>query len=309
MQRAIPPKPFRHLRPRPRLTTLIIGFRCSQATVLVSDSKITDAEGGEPTYATKISIPLQGTAFMLGAAGYTDLFHEFNRKIPLVVDRRLREYQIENIKKMVDTGLTHDDAVEYVLKGSLRLSQAEAPPPIEDAKVQEKPKADLPLTYYYTAENFLDDCKGLIRQITEQAETDSPFPLEALAVIYRPEWKSALLHYIDSRGRESTIDFWRPIGSGSPYVKMFFDRLYRFDRPAAELVSLAIFTIAFTQKIAKDPFVGYSKEFPPQVCLVLPDGRCGTYTIKNMDTILADVDRQLKEYETQIGSFSPSTIE
>ena len=302
------PKPFRHLRPTRKPTTLIIGFRCTQGTVLVSDTKITDTEGGEPTYAPKISIPLQGTPFVIGAAGFTDLFHEFNRKIPIAVGQRLREYQVKNVEALTNSGMEHEEAISYVLSESLRLSQAPQPPPIESAKAAEKPSVGLPLPYVYSAENFLDDCRGLMRGISEQVETDSPFPLEALAIIYRADLKNALLHYIDWDGSESTVEFYRPIGSGSPYVRMFFDRLYRFDRPLTELVSLAIFTISFTQRIAKESGVGYNDANPPQVCLVVPDGRFGSLTIKNMKEILSDSDRQLKEFETLIQSYTPSEV-
>jgi len=277
--------------------------------VLVGDTKITDTTGGEPTYRAKLTIPLEKTPFVIGAAGFTDLFSEFNRKIPIVVGERLREYQIKNIAQLVETGMSHDEATAYVMSESIRLSQTQEPPAIEDSKPVEKPKAALPIPYVYTAENFLDDCKGLIRGVVEQAETGYANPLEALAVIYRPQWKTALLHYIDGRGRESTIDFYHPIGSGSPYVKMFFDRLYRWDRPLIELIGLACYAIAFTARVAKEAGVGYTITNPPQTLGVLPEGACGEFRATNMPEVMADLEKQLEGFTAQIAGFKPPVFD
>ncbi len=243
---------------------------------------------------------------MIGAAGFTDLFTEFNRKIPVVVDERLRQYQIKNIAELVQTGLSHEKATEYVVSESVRLAQSQQLPPAEEAKTVVKSKAILPLPHTYTAENFLDDCRNLIRSVVEQSDTGYANPLEALVVLYRQQWKSALLHYIDSNGRESTVDFYHAIGSGSPYVRMFFDTpLYGWNKPLAELILLAIYSMAFASKVAKENTVGYTLRNPPQIVGVLPDGRCGNFKPTNMDEILTNIDQQLEGFTELVSRFEP----
>jgi 20S proteasome alpha/beta subunit len=303
-------KPFRHLTTRRKPTTLIIGFMCSQGTILVADTKITDSGGRDPIYdRPKILMPLPATPFVIGAAGYTDLFSEFNRKIPIALNTRLAEYRVRNIEAMMTTGLTRDQAIARVLAGLPTPQQQQQPQPnIDEAARAARPAADIELPYVYTAENFLDDCKTLTRQITEQADTPTPLPLEELIVLYRANEKRAYLHYISPQGSESTIDRYASIGSGSPYVEMFFAPHYRFDRPIGELVSLAVFVIAFVQRIAREPTVGFTLEHPPQVAGVLPNGQFGNWAFPNMSELLENTNRQLAEFETQIRSFTPTTI-
>lgn len=78
--------------------TLIIGFRCEQGVALVSDTKVIDTESGRAEYKKKILVPINAPS-IAGAAGDSDLFREFNRKIVEVVPIRMRENTIKNMRK------------------------------------------------------------------------------------------------------------------------------------------------------------------------------------------------------------------
>lgn len=89
-------------------TTLIIGMRCPDGIVLVADRKVFDTESARTTYENKIIAPLNLPVFV-GAAGLTDLFREFNRKIPIVVERRQMMFALENQKVLRSVGLDIKD--------------------------------------------------------------------------------------------------------------------------------------------------------------------------------------------------------
>ncbi len=66
---------------------LIIAFKCDEGVALVSDTKMTDTEGAE-SYEEKVFFPLGNRPMIIGAAGYRDLFREFNSKLPLRGEER-----------------------------------------------------------------------------------------------------------------------------------------------------------------------------------------------------------------------------
>ncbi len=284
--------------------TVIIGIRCREGLALVSDTKIVDTESGNASYESKILTPLRGTAFVAGAAGYTDLFREFNRKVPLFVNQRLAEYQIKNVKALIRTGLSRDEAIEYLRVRASRTEQSAQPVDLrESAQPEARRIADVTLPYVYSMENFMDDCKAVINQITAQVESE-PSPLQVLIGMHRDVEQGATLHFINSLGRERQIDRFYAIGSGSTHVAAFFDRLYDFNKPLLELINLAFFTIGYIQKIAHDPYVGYTTENPPEAIVVLNDARYGKINIANMIEILDNIDRLTREFDAQIHSLT-----
>lgn len=275
--------------------TLIIGFVCQEGIALVSDTKITNAETLEANYASKILTPLKNTPFIVGAAGYTDLFNEFNRKIWEQVEQQIRRYKIANIEQLIRTGLERHEAIARVekLQKSITNDQqmlAEKPELITKDVIQ-----DIELPYVYSPENFLDDCKSLIKTITE----DSGFsnPLEVLIGIRSDYYASPILYKIDSRGREEMVRDFTAIGSGTPYVKMFFGRKYDLNKTYAELAKEAIRAITFAQDIAKENSVGFSDEKLPEVVIVDNAYNYGRVNFTNIRDVLSEIKEEFTRFE------------
>jgi len=120
-----------------------------------------------------------------------------------------------------------------------------------------------------------------------------------------------VLFFIDCDGSESQVDTYKAIGSGSLYVKLFFDRLWNPTRPIQESVMLACFVIKFIEEMDLDNFVGVGKDKLPQVVLILNDGRIGEFLIQNetqfIDSILPiieKIDDVIKMHSKSLGGFT-----
>lgn len=278
--------------------TLIIGFKCKEGVGLVSYTKITD-DTGEELWDSKILTPMPESPFIIGAAGYTHLFREFNRKLPEVVTESINQIRIENVKELMKTGLTRDEAINYLysLESSANITQQQE---LEQTKTTPpEPSKDITpihLSHNYSAEKFIDDCKKLIEKVSANFDEDNE-PIDVLIGLKRVGSEIAELHYISSKGDEEEIDDYGAIGSGSPYVKMLFGELYDSEKTLDELTTHAFRTIAFAQKVAKENSVGFNDEHPPEAVIVLNDGRYGRIQFENEEQVLKDVDNEMKEYK------------
>lgn len=281
-------KPYNRYLIRDKPMTLIIGIRCKDGVVLVSDTKITDIESGKESYGSKILTPLANTPFIVGAAGYSDLFREFNRKIPLVVNQRLSEFSIRNIRALIESGLNREQAITYLQQAEKKVENAQQPIELsEDTAVPESESqiAPIQIPYIYSYEHFMDDCKQLIKDVSSQRREEGAYPLDILIGVHKVTMPPTL-HYVDCGGHEHEVETYYPIGSGSLYVKQFFDRLYDFNKDMCELITLAYLTITYVQIIAKDPYVGYSDKNPPEAVAVFNDGSYGRISFKNETKVL-----------------------
>lgn len=90
--------------------TLIIGMKYDKGLVLIGDTKIVK-DGSKDQHENKITAPLTGNRVAVGAAGFTDLSKEFNRKIGQLVNQRLTEYKHLNMKDLNGTGISMDDII------------------------------------------------------------------------------------------------------------------------------------------------------------------------------------------------------
>ncbi|WP_042683960.1 hypothetical protein [Candidatus Nitrosotenuis chungbukensis] len=282
--------------------TLIIGFKCAEGVCLVSDTRITNLETQEFEYESKVLTPLQNTPFIAGAAGYTRLFREFNRKLPDKVSTRFNEVQLKNLRALIDSGLSRKEAVERLYpktnteQQKQEISQGEK----DSDQVPEESQYDVPLTYSYSSEDFIDDCKGLIKEISKQVE-DDPQAIEVLIGLKRRDGESPSLHFIDSQGNEEEIDTFYPIGSGSPYVRMFFNKLYDYDKTIMELITQAFRTIVYTSNIALEASVGYTNEHPIEAYTVLNNGAAGIIRFKNELEVISNLESEMRgEFEVLI---------
>jgi len=254
-------------------TTLIIGMKCPEGVALVADRKLFDTESARETYEKKIIAPLNLPVFV-GAAGLTDLFREFNRKIPIVVQRRQMMFAIENQKILQSVGL---DIKDFLVppKEPEKIQSIEEP--TKEPSKEIKKEQILGPPYIYGGEDFLDDCKKLIKEISkEKKELGYPYPLEVLLGFNAG---TPVLFFIDCDGSESQVETYKAIGSGSPYVRLFFDRLWDTNRPIGESILLACIVIKFVEEMGLDNFVGVGKDNVPQVALILNDGKIGEYKV------------------------------
>ena len=288
--------------------TLIIGFVCKDGICLVSDTKITNPETLEPKFASKILTPLRNTPFIVGAAGYTDLFHEFNRKIVERVDQSIRQYKIANIEQLMRTGMSREEAISTVQKYQKDMSSSQQA--LEEPKEETKEiVTDIELPYIYTAENFLDDCKDLIGEITKNSGYANP--IELLLGLRDNIDSFPRLYKIDARGHEETISDWTAIGSGEPFAKMFFSELYDHEKSANDLVKDCFRAITFVQNIGKENSVGYSAEFPPQAVVIDSIQGVNVYgrvRYENAENVLKEIEEETKQFSELIKDSKTSML-
>lgn len=282
--------------------TLIIGFKCSEGIALVSDTKIVDMETGEASFESKILTPLENTPFIVGAAGYVNLFNEFNRKIPGVVTNRIAQIRVLNVQELLKTGLTRQQAIKYIhavercATTSLRLVQDSEK---FECKELDFDVAEIELPHVYSEENFIDDCKSLVKKINSQSK-DVSEPLELLIGIRRPSDGILHLHHIDSEGVEDEISDYFSIGSGYPFVKTFFSQVYDFSKGMNELVTQAFRTILYVTIVAKESSIGYSRESPPKSVIILNDGKYGKMTFENEWQVIDELEKEMENFVYQI---------
>jgi hypothetical protein len=277
--------------------TLIIGFKCKQGVALVSDTKIVDIESGESDYASKILTPLMRTPFIIGAAGLSDLFRQFNRQIPQIVNQRLNEFRINNIEALIRSGLSRDDAILYHKQiETPQLEKTSQPVALEEVTKKPKPQKEITpiaIPFVYSYDLLMNDCQQVIRGISEQMRTEVANPLDILIGVKGP-YPYPSLHYIDCLGHEHEIDKYYSIGSGNPHVRQFFDRLWNFDKDIFELIGLAFYTIAYVRDIAKDNYVGFREDKPPEAVIVGYDGSYGRVRFENEQEFFLDLEVQME---------------
>lgn len=240
--------------------TLIIGAVCNEGVVLVGDTKIVDTSKNTVSYTNKILLPLSDKLVAVGASGLTDVFKRFNRRIPIVFDRREKEIRIENEVQLKKVGLSIAD---------FDSPQTQTTQATETIKQEPNPsapkKSHITPPYIYTGENFLSDCKRVVREITEEEREFHPNPIDVLLSFNAGGVSS--LYQINAYGFESEVDSYTAIGSGSVYVDMFFQKLWK-ERTYAKTIPLACFVIKFVENMQLDNFVGVQEGEIPQVVVV-----------------------------------------
>ncbi len=275
--------------------TLIIGFKCKEGVALVSDTKTTDLDSGDTWYESKILTPLENTPFIVGTAGYANLCNEFTRKIPKIVTKRIAQMRILNIKELQKTGLSRENAIKYInnqekcvstnLKSIQEIKN-------NDCKIFEEYPIELPNVY--SEEDLIDDCESLLKKINSQTK-DTDEPLELL-VGMKASTGNIHLHFIPSDGVEDEINDYFAIGSGSPFVKTFFSRIYDFNKGMNELITHAIRIILYVSIVTQENTVGYSSKNPPEAVLILNDGNYGKVIFENELEVINDLEQEMKKF-------------
>jgi len=280
-----------------KLTTLIIGFRTPEGIGLVSDTKVS-ISNGESFHQSKILTPIQGVPVIVGAAGDADLFLEFNRKVPLIVNEKIRQINIDNEAELKTVGLSLKD---YQQPQESRNQQNVKK---EISKIKETKKEFIQPPYMYSGEDLIDDCKNLIKGISSQVKNENPFPLEMFLGLKGDITAPPSLHYINWNGRERAIRGYEAIGSGSAFVKKFFDKHWNFGMSLADSISLAFFTIKYVQDVAKDIFVGVEDNELPEAFVVYNDGNFGRIRFSNENDVLKKINEKTKHFQDMINQIN-----
>jgi len=266
--------------------TLIIGAICDESVVMIGDTKIVDPEKNTSLYEDKILMPLDFPV-LVGAAGLTDLARQFNRKIPIKVDTRTKEFRLKNEHALQLVG---KNIADYEMKQ--QKSTQSAPEQKEQKHTTDITEDELP--YVYNMDEFLTDCKNLIKEISDEGRRYSLNPLEVLISLKAGD--APVLFHIDSNGFERQIQTYDSIGSGSVFVDLFFKRMWK-KTTNKDTVALATFVIKFIQNLKLDNFVGIEEGELPQVMTNRENG-WGYLDFQNDSEFLNDVNSKIKEIES-----------
>jgi 20S proteasome alpha/beta subunit len=169
-------------------------------------------EGTDITSGDKITfLPL---GIIVAGAGVGEVIDKFNERIPFVFDERKR-LNFEEMRK-------------------------------------ENPKIDFEdVPFYFRPYEFLEDCEGLILQLTERYKR----PLQIL--VASGNIPSAELNYIDSEGfLTSKRRTYISIGSGSPYANFILKKIWNKDLTMDKMAKIGKLIIEIVAESKIDTFVG-----------------------------------------------------
>tara|TARA_Y100000310_G_C20658536_1_gene803360 strand:- start:982 stop:1821 length:840 start_codon:yes stop_codon:yes gene_type:complete len=250
---------------RNRKMTLIIGARCAEGVVLASDTKIVDDTTGETLFSNKLIEPIEGASVVIGASGHTHLFRQFYRKIGHLVKHRAREIKLKNVVALEEVGE--------------KISDYEREPKKEGTILDGLP-------YDYTAEDFLDDCKSIVKELCANGGQ-----LDLVVGMFAHH--KVRLHRIDSQGEEEEVGFCS-VGSGTPFVNLF-KKSYSPKYSFREVSSLLAFMILFVSRAKIDNFVGVEEGKLPTMKLVKEDNTCGELQFSEESTkeMLAEFNERI----------------
>ena len=208
----------------------------------------------------------------------------------------MREKELQNIKAYREIG------EEYRIRKQVEEEEpkeVQSNKPIKNTKVEEKKEDETPPFFIYANEEFIDDCKNLVKTICITEEGEIAGDLDILLVLnaggqYR-------LHHINYRGEEEEVQCIA-IGSGAIHVQEFLDKNYSFDKNVNQLLDLAHFCILYVQKMGLDNFVGIEEDLSKlpdnRVILVGNDGEVGTGILNPLEK-----EKPLKKIMEKIDSF------
>jgi 20S proteasome alpha/beta subunit len=257
-------------------TTLIIGLKIKDGVVLIGDTKITD--GTDFHHEEKIVAPLEGTQFAIGSAGITQLSKEFNAKVKILLEQRVAEYRLMNMKTLYGSGIDIKD--------------------IEKGKIK-----DVILPFNYTYINFLDDCSLLTKSLADNGKVYSSNPIESLVAFFDGQNR---LYQIDCNGFKVEVPY-SSIGRGTDFIGEYIKENYKSDMSLNEAVLLATFLIKFVEvlKFDKNKSVGLEKGKLPQVFIVSKsDCKVCDFSGEETKKILKEAEKRVKKISKNLSLFN-----
>lgn len=281
----------RNIRPM----TLIIGMKFKDGVLLVSDRKVVEIPSMSVSYENKLAIPDPNKALVIGCAGLSNLFNQFNRKIPLIVGQKLREMDLKNRKSLFDLGInvlpTYKEIIPEKIK---KTSVTTNPKPIEE-------KETILLPYIYSNEDFIDDSKKLIRELCTNNDGSIENNLDALLIL-EVDGKPRL-HHINCDANEEEVDC-SSIGSGSIFVDFILKQFWKKDNSIEYNLKLAYFCIYFVQYLKLDNYVGVEENKLPDNLIILNDGRLVTYTFDKEIDVIKEIISKVNIFKNSLDSLS-----
>lgn len=272
--------------------TLIIGLNCKDGVILVSDRKVTDINANKEKWVEKIHKPLSSVTLFYGASGYAHLFKQFNRRIPLLVNQRIREFELRNYGIMAQSGVNYYEALGEVEEG--RSEEIQKSDVKKDKKIpvpEQRPSLPKP-PLIYGHEDFIQDCQELISGLCKDEQGFSDNYLDVLLILLDAE--GTRLHHISYNGEEETD--YCAIGRGSIFVNEFLDKFYSFEKDLDYCIKLAMFCILYVQKYVRDKSVGIEENRLPDIQVILTDGRFGPYKFTDEAAVLEELKEKVNGF-------------
>lgn len=242
--------------------TLIIGMKCKEGVFLVSDRKVVD-ENNNSSYENKLQT-LYG--HIVGAAGYSHLFKQFNRKIRGIVNQRTTEIDLMNRKALKELGIVYPKE-QKVEEEPKKFQSNDLKNNIEN---EEQEQENISMPYVYWHEDFIEDCSQLIRKLCCGYDETPKNMLDVLLVVSHED--DIRLHHIDFLGNEEELNYCT-IGSGSEFILPFLKKFYDYNKPMEDLIKLAFFCVYYVQELEFDNFVGIEDTSIPDNLLLIKDDK------------------------------------
>ncbi len=281
--------------------TLVIGFKYKEGVVIISDRKVMDSDNNI-TWEEKINYKTfrkRNTIF--SSAGYSHLFNRFNRKIFNKVEENIKKIDLENYKALKEAGL--EDTYKSIEEETEKPKKIKSNFGIEELKKQIKKQISTIVSppYSYTTDNFIDDCRSLVKELCKE-QLDDEYKLDVLLALFNGE--EPTLHLIDFTGEEEEITDYRAIGSGAIYIEHLLKRFYKPNRPIEYLIKLGYFCILFVQNLELDNFVGVEEGTLPDNSFISNEGGLFTYEFNDKPDLLKELNVYVKRFQDDIDSLT-----
>lgn len=258
---------------RPRLTTLILGAKCSDGVVLVGDRKV-GAERDGISFIPKIRRCGDISWAVFGAAGIGTLFEEFLTLLPQTVGNHFGWINYQNRK--------------------LISQHVEAFP--------NSPNEPLPPMFAYTTEDFKHDCVELLSEMRKRYSVAFENEWCSLQILIGTrEDSNSKLYYIESENC-LPAEVPRIIFIGQSELAEIFRKCWDENMTMQQTAKLGILAIKYIEqeKISDSIGVGI---YQPQIWFI-PNGQSTPREVLGDELIalVSDADQQLQDLSRRLHS-------
>ena len=260
------------IKARLKRTTLIMAAKCRDGVVIVGDRKV---KNGVPPYKEKIKRCGNITWAIFGAAGVGNLFDEFLVLLPQKIT-------------------AHDLWVRYQNQRLLNEHQQNFGTNAVDVQP--------PPLYRYSAEDFKQDCVGLLTEMKNRyavAFEDPQCRLEVL-IGFSVENEGAKLYYLDS-------DYCLPaeangfLAIGQREFAEVFRKSWSSEMTMKQTAKLGMLAIKYIEQEAISEDIGVGTE-EPQVWYISNENQIREVALVELAEMVTDVDTEVSKLRTKMHS-------